>query len=429
MLSLPDKYRPKVFSDLVGQDHVQKYLSTLIKRGPISRNIIFYGPWGSGKTTSARLYARALNCESPVEGSPDNECDSCRYYLSGEYPEYIEFDGATAGRVENIKSLREVANQPPIHGKYRVIQIEEAQGLSNQAWDVLLKVIEEPPSYLVFLFTTTEIDKVRPAIRSRCQVLDVKTLSSEDSKILLESVSEKEGMVYEDSAIKLISNLSGGHSRDLLKNLEQVSWMGDISYENVCLSFNLRYIQFIPKLMGALVSDNLMDLHVCLSSCPDSPGDTYLQILNYLLYSKYKVHGIHIESMYEGDLQWGDILSGFKGGLEGVLLEILNWSSQFEVKSHTSLEIWAVTVFNYLHDRKYEGSLGKPLRIDSGGNLSLVKRDRRPMKADKLGLDDLVKTMEPKKEDSVSVYSIKELSLGHSIVPSEWNLGGFQNKL
>ena len=442
MRSLFEKYRPKIFSDLVGQDHISTYLSNLIKQGPLARNIVFYGPWGSGKTTGARLYARALNCNNPISGNPCNSCNFCVDHINGVYPECLEFDGATVGRIEYVRDLKETALQPPILGNFRVIQIEEAQGLSNQSWDVLLKLIEEPPPYLVFLCTTTELNKVRPAIKSRCQLLELKLLDHPSSVSLLIKVASGEGIEYEDKALDVISDVSKGHSRDLIKNLEQVSWMGGVSFDNVCLSLNLEYMKRLPELIGAF--DESMELvRNCLISWPASPKDAHDKILQYLLLIFYIINGVSVDSYSGlfgrmGGIDVSDSISvldrisaRFSSGTKGILSEVLTWSSQFEVSSLSALEIWGFTVFNYFHNNKSEGSLGKVLGYSSSDDsISLIKRKSRPMRSNSYNLDNMFKS-EKKKEDSVSAQGVKQISLGDdmNVVPGEWNTGGFKRKV
>jgi len=209
--TLPIKYRPKKYTDLQGQTTVVKFLQALSKR-QLGRNIILYGVYGTGKTTSARIYAKSLNCLNlSKDGDPCYVCDACL-----EPSNVIEIDAASSSGKDDVKELLEIAKIPPLIGNYRVIIADEAQQFSKSAWDALLKSIEEPKSFQVFIFSTTEINKVREAIRSRCQNLEIKLLDTETSIKLLNKVCHAEGLIFEKEALEIISFISQGHSRDLL---------------------------------------------------------------------------------------------------------------------------------------------------------------------------------------------------------------------
>ena len=256
------KYRPRVFEDVIGQDVLVSFCSNLIKRGQQGRNLLIAGPWGSGKTTTARIYSQALHCEAPTaSGSPCHQCESCSYYQTDpiSHPDYREFDGSSQGRIDQIKSELEIAKTPPIFSKKRIFVIDEAQGVSRQGFDAMLKLVEEPPPHLTFIFLTTEADKIRPAIKSRCASLGVKLLDNPTARTHLEKICTKEGFKFEPAALDLITFISQGHPRDLLKNLQQVAEFGDITLEETKRVFSLGYGQYLVKYTNALLDRNVRE--------------------------------------------------------------------------------------------------------------------------------------------------------------------------
>jgi len=221
--SLANKYRPRYLKDLIGQEKTVSYLAYLITKN-INKNLIFTGEFGTGKTTSARIYANALLCTNKKENGYDicGECDTCKAFVYGKSEGYTEFDAASQGSVENIKNLLDSFSIPPVYTKKKIWVVDEAHSMSPKAWDALLKTVEEPKPFQVILFCTNYPDKIRPAILSRCQEVSLKLLSIEDSVNLLEQTCISEGYKFNKSALRYLSYLSKGHSRNLLKNLERV---------------------------------------------------------------------------------------------------------------------------------------------------------------------------------------------------------------
>lgn len=295
-MSLSTKYRPQTYTDLVGQEVIANYLGNLSKKR-IGRNILFWGPYGSSKTTSARIYSRALNCTHLKEdGSPCNECENCKAWFDEKYTDYIEYD-TTKGGVDKIRDLVELAKTPPLLGNFRVILLEEVQSMSKQAWDALLKVLEEPPPFLVFLLTTTEKNKVRKAVESRCQSLETKLFNTSLSLQFLEIICETEELNYEDEALELIASYSKGHARNLLKNLEQVSFLGDITFGNVYDSFNLSKIRHTLVVSDDLFyDDSISGLDEALSDWEDSPENKWAYFLELIIFvNQFHINGNLVE--------------------------------------------------------------------------------------------------------------------------------------
>ncbi len=215
------KYRPLVFDDVVGQQHIVDTLKNQIVNNKISHAYMFTGTRGTGKTTCAKILARAVNCENTNNGDPCNECFACKGILNGSLLDVFEIDAASNNGVDNIRELREDVMFTPASAKYKVYIIDEVHMLSNQAFNALLKTLEEPPSHIIFVFATTEIHKVPQTILSRCQRFDFKRISNDDIKNRINIIAEKENLQLENEAAELIANLADGAMRDALSILDR----------------------------------------------------------------------------------------------------------------------------------------------------------------------------------------------------------------
>ena len=215
------KYRPKVFADVYGQEHVTSTLKNEIKEGRIAHAYLFTGSRGTGKTTCAKILAKAVNCENSVEGEPCNECEVCKGLDNGTIYDVVEIDAASNNGVDNIRDLREEANYTPSRGKYRVYIIDEVHMLSTGAFNALLKTLEEPPAHVIFILATTEVHKLPATILSRCQRFDFKRIQPETMSIRLKQVAELEGRELSDDAAILIARIADGALRDGLSILDQ----------------------------------------------------------------------------------------------------------------------------------------------------------------------------------------------------------------
>lgn len=234
------KYRSKNFDELVGQDAIKQTLTNSLKLGKISHAYLFSGPRGTGKTSVARLFAKALNCKKGL-GEICNECDNCLEINSGSNPDVVEIDAASNSGVDEVRNLIDKVKYAPINGRYKVYIIDEVHMMTNSAFNALLKTLEEPPSYIVFILCTTEPYKLLPTILSRCQRYDFKKIDDEDLKKLLTRVLLNEGVTCSNEALNLIVELANGGARDSLSILDQViSFCGnDINTEDIIKMFGL----------------------------------------------------------------------------------------------------------------------------------------------------------------------------------------------
>lgn len=215
------KYRPKVFSDVYGQDHVTSTLKNEIKNGRVSHAYLFTGSRGTGKTTCAKILAKAVNCEHNVDGEPCNECEVCKGLDNGSIYDVVEIDAASNNGVDNIRELRDETNYAPSRGKYRVYIIDEVHMLSTGAFNALLKTLEEPPAHVIFILATTEVHKLPATILSRCQRFDFKRIQPETMAVRLKEVAGLESLSLDDDAAVLIARIADGALRDGLSILDQ----------------------------------------------------------------------------------------------------------------------------------------------------------------------------------------------------------------
>lgn len=229
------KYRPKVFSDVVGQDHITKTLQSEIEKGKLSHAYLFTGSRGTGKTTCAKILSKAVNCLHPVDGNPCNECEICKGIDSGAILDVVEIDAASNNGVDNIRDIRDESGFAPVNCKFRVYIIDEVHMLSIGAFNALLKTLEEPPAHVMFILATTEVHKLPVTILSRCQRFDFRRVGPQDMIRRMNFIAEKENFILEEDAAVLIARLADGGMRDALSTLDQcISNTDHVTSEVVC---------------------------------------------------------------------------------------------------------------------------------------------------------------------------------------------------
>ena len=230
------KFRPQDFEDVKGQEHIVTTLKNQIKADTIGHAYLFCGTRGTGKTTIAKILARAVNCEHPVDGSPCNTCKTCRAIMEGTSMNVIEIDAASNNGVDNIREIREEVAYRPTEGRYKVYIIDEVHMLSTGAFNALLKTLEEPPSYVIFILATTEAHKIPITILSRCQRYDFRRITVDTIADRLTELMNKEGNDVEEKAIRYIAKAADGSMRDALSLLDQciAFYLGEkLTYEKV----------------------------------------------------------------------------------------------------------------------------------------------------------------------------------------------------
>jgi len=259
-LALYRKFRPRTFSDVKGQDHIVRTLVNELKLDRIGHAYLFTGTRGTGKTTVAKILAKAVNCDHRDEGeNPCNECEFCQSVNNGSSMDVMELDAASNNSVEAIRGIISSMEYPPSTGRYRVYIIDEVHMLSTAAWNALLKSLEEPPSYVIFILATTELQKIPQTILSRCQRYEFHRISIETIKERLRELIEKEGVQAEDKALYAIAKAGDGSMRDAISLLDQCMafYLGqDLTYDNVLSVLGAVDTSLFSRLFNAVRAGN-----------------------------------------------------------------------------------------------------------------------------------------------------------------------------
>ncbi len=262
------KYRPMTFDTVVGQSALTTTLKNAVKSGKLAHAYLFCGPRGVGKTTCARIFAKAINCEHPTEsGEACNNCESCQSFNEQRSYNIFELDAASNNGVEHIKTLMEQTRIPPQMGKYKVFIIDEVHMLSTAAFNAFLKTLEEPPAHVIFILATTEKHKILPTIISRCQIYDFERMTVSNIVGYLKEVAEKEGVTYEEEALNVIAEKADGGMRDALSIFDQAAsfCQGNITYEKVLDDLNVldseNYFNIIDLALENKVAETMVLLN------------------------------------------------------------------------------------------------------------------------------------------------------------------------
>lgn len=269
-LALYRKYRPKSFDKLIGQEHIVTTLTNQIKQDKIGHAYLFTGTRGTGKTSTAKMFAHAINCEQPINGSFCGKCPTCLALNDASNLDIIEMDAASNNGVEEIRALREKISYAPSAGKYKVYIIDEVHMLTTQAFNALLKTLEEPPKHAVFILATTEVQKVPQTILSRCMRFDFKLVPTNQIENLIKEIYNNEGKEYEDEAIKLIAKAGEGSVRDSL------------SIADTCLSFEKGKLTY-QSVLNILGTTDYSEVLSIIKDMLESQAGSMLAKLEHLL--------------------------------------------------------------------------------------------------------------------------------------------------
>ena len=263
------KYRPMTFDTVVGQSALTTTLKNAVKSGKLAHAYLFCGPRGVGKTTCARIFAKAINCQNPTaDGEACNECESCQSFNEQRSLNIFELDAASNNSVEHIKTLMEQTRIPPQLGRYKVFIIDEVHMLSTAAFNAFLKTLEEPPAHVIFILATTEKHKILPTILSRCQIYDFERMTIRNTVDHLKHVADQEGITYEEQALAVIAEKADGGMRDALSIFDQAAsfCQGNITYEKVIEDLNVLDAENYFQMIDLAVANKVSDIMVLLNN-------------------------------------------------------------------------------------------------------------------------------------------------------------------
>ncbi|WII72650.1 DNA polymerase III subunit gamma/tau [Bdellovibrio sp. 22V] len=306
------KWRPQSFTDVVGQNHITQTLSNALANGRLPHALLFTGPRGTGKTSSARILAKALRCPNAVNFVPCNECDSCKEIASGSSVDVIEIDGASNNGVDAIRELRDTVAFMPSSGKYKIYIIDEVHMLSTSAFNALLKTLEEPPSHVIFIMATTEVHKIPQTILSRCQRFDFRRISTRQITERLKLICEREGVQAEEEALWVVARQGDGSMRDSQSLLDQVITFanGPLTRASVVEILGLTDRALLLETLNALIERNSQSIMQVIEKIAAAGFEPHLfsqdlleMIRNLLLVKVSEAQATQILEMPDSEMQ------------------------------------------------------------------------------------------------------------------------------
>lgn len=377
------KYRPSDFDKLYGQDNIVNILKNQIKNNNISHAYIFSGTRGTGKTSTAKIFAKAVNCLNPQDGNPCNKCENCKSIIEEKTMDIVEMDAASNRRIDDIRQLRDQVIYPPTTLKYKVYIIDEAHMITNEGFNALLKVMEEPPRHLIFILATTEIEKIPETILSRTQRFEFKSISTNDIKSQIDVILDRENIKIEDRAKDIIANVASGAMRDALSVLDQVISIGkdEITTSEVYDLLGLfsdeikkAYCKYIfEKDTKGLLS--LIDTEIDKGKNPNNFIKEVIQFFKDLIYAKIGIK----------NLEFSDLINDIS--LEQLInsVDILLEYEELMKKSDSSdllFRVASVRLIDFMSRRQMESMIKNlELRVEAlEKNEIVVEKKRAPIK-------------------------------------------------
>ena len=390
------KFRPDTFADVKGQDAIVKTLKNQIRADRIGHAYLFCGTRGTGKTTIAKIMAKAVNCEHPVDGNPCNECPTCKAIAAGTSMNVIEIDAASNNGVDNIREIRDEVAYSPTTGKYKVYIIDEVHMLSIGAFNALLKTLEEPPSYVIFILATTESAKIPVTILSRCQRYDFRRIPMETIERRLRELADKEQVDVEEKALRYIAKKADGGMRDALSLLDQ------------CIAFYLG---------ETLTSDNVLEVLGAVDT------DEFSKMLREILLSKIPQVMTHLEELVMQGRDLGQFVTDFTWYLRNLLLlktsddceDVLDVSSenliQLQEEAGMVREDTLMRFIRILSDlsNQLRSAASKRVLLE----IALIKMCRPETQNDEISVLERVRRLEKQIESGVVVHQAQGGSYGY----------------
>ena len=390
------KFRPDTFADVKGQDAIVKTLKNQIRADRIGHAYLFCGTRGTGKTTIAKIMAKAVNCEHPVDGNPCNECPTCKAIAAGTSMNVIEIDAASNNGVDNIREIRDEVAYSPTTGKYKVYIIDEVHMLSIGAFNALLKTLEEPPSYVIFILATTESAKIPVTILSRCQRYDFRRIPMETIERRLRELADKEQVDVEEKALRYIAKKADGGMRDALSLLDQ------------CIAFYLG---------ETLTYDNVLEVLGAVDT------DEFSKMLREILLSKIPQVMTHLEELVMQGRDLGQFVTDFTWYLRNLLLlktsddceDVLDVSSenliQLQEEAGMVREDTLMRFIRILSDlsNQLRSAASKRVLLE----IALIKMCRPETQNDEISVLERVRRLEKQIESGVVVHQAQGGSYGY----------------
>jgi DNA polymerase-3 subunit gamma/tau len=384
---LYQKYRSRDFDEIKGQDHVTKLLKNAVKSDQIAQAYLFVGSRGTGKTSTARILAKAVNCKNPKkDGNPCNECEYCESIASGRFLDLIEIDAASNRGIDQIRQLKEKIEFSPSEGKFKIYIIDEVHMLTTEAFNALLKTLEEPPGHVIFILATTDVHKLPPTILSRCQRYDFRLGTEKEIKDLIRSVTKKEKIKIEDSALDVIVQNAKGSYRDALSTLDVIYTGQEERKDEITL-------EETRKVLGLPDFDSVILL---LKSLIEGDGNKALGVIEGL-----ENKGVNLQQFT------GYVLEILRkiliGKIQGKLSEEFDFAKDVDIKViHKLINLFleAENRIRYANNQALvlEMIIPEMMKADAGGNIKIVNKDVKKRIPPDSKKDDEKERGEEKKE-------------------------------